>query len=138
MLSIFHECSSVGGCSGSMLKTVSFHLSCFLLMNQRFQEMALLPSTVHTWSVENSHAVTLRSHQVRFAGRVWAGIIGDYLTGSYLLPQRPISETYRRSQDTLPLLLEDVSIRIRQPMWFQHDGAPAHFARIVNEYLNDV
>jgi len=36
----------------------------------------------------------------------------------------------------LPVLLEDVPLATRQVMWFQLDGAPAHFARSVRQFLN--
>lgn len=39
-------------------------------------------------------------------------------------------------QEILPELLEDVPLDIRQHMWFQHDGAPAHFSLAVREYAN--
>lgn len=36
----------------------------------------------------------------------------------------------------LPILLEDVPLRMRETMIFQHDGAPAHFSRQAREILN--
>ena len=36
----------------------------------------------------------------------------------------------------LPEMLENVPLQVRQRLWFQHDGAPAHFARDVREYHN--
>ena len=35
------------------------------------------------------------------------------------------------------MLLEDVPLDIRRDMWFQHDGAPAHFHRNVRAFLNE-
>ncbi|GFU46221.1 hypothetical protein TNCV_2155541 [Trichonephila clavipes] len=35
-----------------------------------------------------------------------------------------------------PDLLQDVPIVLRNRMWFQHDGAPAHFSPDVRSYLN--
>ncbi len=40
-------------------------------------------------------------------------------------------------QDALPDLLEDVPLATRQQMWFQHDGAPGHFALPVRTFLNE-
>ena len=40
--------------------------------------------------------------------------------------------------DILPEMLENVPLQVRQRLWFQHDGAPAHFALDVREYLNNV
>ena len=40
--------------------------------------------------------------------------------------------------DILPEMLENVPLQVRQRLWFQHDGDPAHFALDVREYLNNV
>ena len=41
-------------------------------------------------------------------------------------------------RDILPEMLENVPLQVRQRLWFQHDGAPAHFSLDVREYLNNV
>ena len=41
-------------------------------------------------------------------------------------------------RDILPEMLENVPLQVRQWLWFPHDGAPAHFALDVREYLNNV
>ena len=41
-------------------------------------------------------------------------------------------------RDTLPEMLENVPLQVRQRLWFQHDWTPAHFALYVREYLNNV
>ena len=41
-------------------------------------------------------------------------------------------------RDILPEMLESVPLQVRQRLWFQHDGAPAHFALDVKDYLNNV
>ena len=41
-------------------------------------------------------------------------------------------------RDILPEMLENVPLQVRQRLWFQHDGAPVHFALDVREYLNNV
>ena len=35
-------------------------------------------------------------------------------------------------------MLENVPLQARQRLWFQQDGAPAHFVLDVREYLNNV
>ncbi|KAJ4446246.1 hypothetical protein ANN_12940 [Periplaneta americana] len=37
--------------------------------------------------------------------------------------------------DVLPELLEHITLDVRQRMWFQHDGAPSHFAHSVLEQM---
>lgn len=68
---------------------------------------------------------------------VWAGIVNDYLIGPYLLPTRLNGRCYRIFlEEVLPELLQEVPIGVRNQMWFQHDGAPAHFSMEVRNYLD--
>ncbi|GBO04646.1 hypothetical protein AVEN_268492-1 [Araneus ventricosus] len=70
---------------------------------------------------------------------VRAGIGGDHLVGPYLLPERLTGANYLVFlQQVLPKLLddEDVSAAMRSSMWFQHDGAPAHYSIHVRLQLN--
>jgi hypothetical protein len=79
----------------------------------------------HVWAEQNPHATVARNHQERFAVNVWAGIIGDNLIGSYLLPPRLNGHIYRIFlEETVPELLQDVPLIVRQQMWMQQDGAP--------------
>ncbi|GBM24186.1 hypothetical protein AVEN_4939-1 [Araneus ventricosus] len=67
-----------------------------------------------------------------------AGIVSDFLIGRYLLPKRLNGQCYLTFlEHVLPELLLDVRIAIRNRMWFQHDGASAHFSIGVRNYLND-
>ena len=68
---------------------------------------------------------------------MWAGIIGNCLLGSVLLPQCLNRATYLAFlQNLLPPLLENVPLAIRQTMWLQHDWAPTHFRINVRRHLN--
>jgi hypothetical protein len=40
-------------------------------------------------------------------------------------------------RNELPQLLENVDPNTRQHMWFQQDGAPPQFDRVVREYLDE-
>lgn len=91
----------------------------------------------HVWADVNPHATYPHAHQRRFSINVWAGILGDHLIGPYLLPERLNGKTYLTFlQHVLPDLLNVVPPRIRRVMWFQHDGAPAHYVRDVRNYLD--
>jgi hypothetical protein len=91
----------------------------------------------HVWADENPHATVVANHQWRFAVNVWAGIIGDYVIGPYLLPPRLNGHIYRLFlEDVLPELLQDVPLIVRQQVWMQQDGAPAHFTLEVREHLD--
>jgi len=90
----------------------------------------------HVWDEENPHAIFPTRHQQRWSVNVWAGIVDDYLIGPYLLPERLTGPIYRRFlEEVLPELLENVPLNVRHQMWFQHDGAPTHFAVQVREDL---
>lgn len=91
----------------------------------------------HTWCEENPHVVRESHYQYEFSVNVWVGIIEDYLIGPHFLPPRLNGIRYREFLEFhLPELLEDVPIRIRQRMWFMHDGAPPHFRLVAREYLD--
>lgn len=91
----------------------------------------------HVWATDNPHATRPHAFQQRFCINVWAGIVNDFLIGPYLLPTRLSGGSYLIFlKEVLPQLLHDVPIAIRNRMWFQHDGAPAHFSIDVRNYLN--
>jgi len=91
----------------------------------------------HIWVVENPHVVWPTSFQHQFSINVWAGMIDDLVIGPHVLPNRLNQESFLDFlQEILPVLLEDMPLATRQVMWFQLDGAPAHFARSVRQFLN--
>jgi hypothetical protein len=54
------------------------------------------------------------------------------------LPPRLNGEEYEAFlRNQLPPLLEDIPLRERERMIYQHDGAPAHFSRRVRGLLNE-
>ncbi|KAJ8950084.1 hypothetical protein NQ318_017809 [Aromia moschata] len=66
------------------------------------------------------------------------GFINNSLIGPIKLPNRLDGNSYLDFlQNTLPDLFEDVPLNLRNQMYFIHDDAPPHFARIVREYLNE-
>ena len=92
----------------------------------------------HHWEQENPHVIHRRGYQHRFSVNVWAGIVGNNLIGPYLLPYRLTGRVYTIFlRDVLPELLEDVPLETRRLMWFQHDGAPAHYFGEAREFLNE-
>lgn len=93
----------------------------------------------HIWNENNPHVIALRRDQHQFVINIWAGIVGEQIIGPYLLPPHLNGHVYAQFlQHVLPELLEDVPLDIRANMWFQHDGAPAHFALPVRHYLNEI
>lgn len=92
---------------------------------------------MHYWSIENSHCLREVEQQRPWSLNVWCGIIGDKLIGPLFIEGTLNGEKYcNLLQDELPILLEDVPLVVRQNMWFQHDGCPAHYSTIAREVLN--
>lgn len=60
------------------------------------------------------------------------------IIGPFELPETLNGERYLNFlQNDLPELLRDVDPELRETMWLQNDGCPAHYAAvIVREYLN--
>ncbi|GFV60961.1 uncharacterized protein TNCV_4716151 [Trichonephila clavipes] len=93
----------------------------------------------HLWAHVNPHGTITHAYQERFSINVWAGIVHNNLVGPYILPSRLTGRTYNIFlQEVLPELLVDVPPFVRSRMWFQHDGAPAHFSRNVRNHLDSV
>lgn len=91
----------------------------------------------HYWATENPHYVNPIQNQGHFGINVWCGIIGSYLIGPYFYEDILRSQQYLLFlQEQLPILLGNVPLQLRVNMLFQHDGAPPHKARIVQQYLD--
>ena len=66
---------------------------------------------------------------------VWIGIINNRLIGPFFLPDRLIDEYFLHFlQEELPILLEDLPLNVRQQLWFQLDGCPAHYSHPVRNW----
>ncbi|GFY14330.1 uncharacterized protein TNCV_1020951 [Trichonephila clavipes] len=64
---------------------------------------------------------------------------GDHLVGPYILPDRLTGPRYLIFlEQILPELLDSahVTAATRTSMWFQQDGAPAHFSISVRNHLD--
>nr|WP_253308897.1 DUF4817 domain-containing protein [Rickettsia endosymbiont of Ceutorhynchus assimilis] len=92
---------------------------------------------MHYWSIENPRWLREVEHQRPWSVNVWCGIIGDKLIGPYFIEGTLDGPKYRRFlSDHLPALLANLTRQQRANMWYQHDGCPAHYARISQEKLN--
>ena len=80
----------------------------------------------------------VRGYQQKFRVNVWAGIVGDYLIGLYVLPPRLNAQSYLVFlRDVLPELLEEqLLILLLFNHWFQHDGCPSHYGVDVRRFLD--
>lgn len=92
----------------------------------------------HWWSHSNPHVTRQDCFQHRFSVNVWAGIIGNCLLGPYFIEGRLDSVTYLNILNSVVNdMLDDVPLIYHRNLFYQHDGAPAHYQRQVREYLND-
>ena len=102
------------------------------------QEGVFNQHNLHQWREENPRAIREHGFQHRYSVNVWAGILGDRIIGPHIFPGHLTGEMYSTFLDlTLPQLLEDVPLNILCRMWYQHDGAPAHFSIAARQVLND-
>jgi len=91
----------------------------------------------HYWSQGNPHWTQHIDHQHRWSVNVWCGIVDGQVIGPYFFDGTVTGQSYFQFlQNEFPVLLENVPLDTRLRMWFQQDGAPAHFARVVRNYLN--
>lgn len=71
----------------------------------------------YVWTDDNSHAKRMENYQERFNINIWAGIVGDCLLGSYILPNYLHEDIYLTFlQGTLPDFLENVPLTIHRNM----------------------
>ena len=92
----------------------------------------------HTWSHDNPHETSVTKFQRRFSVNVWCGLLGNKLSGPFVFDNSLTGNTYEVFlRYELPGLLEDIPLKERSQMYFQHDGAPPHYIRCVREYLNE-
>lgn len=92
----------------------------------------------HFWSENQPSWITERNNQRVFGINVWCGIINGYLIGPHFYEGNLNADRYLNFlQFVLPELLEEVPLETRRNMWLQQDGAPAHNAGVVSEYLNE-
>jgi len=91
----------------------------------------------HEYAYENPHAIRSSRFQHDFKINVWAGIIGNFLIGPVILPDRLSGASYLNFlENSLPELLEDLPLVLRGEMWFLHDGAPPHYTVGVRNHLH--
>lgn len=90
----------------------------------------------HYWAAENPHVVRPDHFQRRFSVNVWGGLIEGSLLGPIFLERLNGDSYLQFLQEQLPDLLAEVPLSDRRQMWFQQDGAPAHFQTRVRDYLD--
>lgn len=88
------------------------------------------------WSQDNPHWMSGRREQTAAKIMVWTGIIGEHVIGPFFFEDTVTQESYLDMlTGFLMPELERLNIDVRT-IRFMQDGAPAHFALSVREWLN--
>ncbi|OXU19485.1 hypothetical protein TSAR_006288 [Trichomalopsis sarcophagae] len=91
----------------------------------------------HYWSPENPHWYREVLNQHHWSLHVWVGICNGQVIGPHFFERTINGQMYLEFlENDLPGYLENIPLAIRLNLWYQQDGAPAHYARIVRTFLN--
>lgn len=92
---------------------------------------------MHYWSEENPRWLREVCKQRPWSVNVWCGLIDNKIIGPYFIDGTLNRRKYEQILiEVLPQLLEDIPLYVRQTMWYQQDGCPAHSAQNITEILN--
>lgn len=92
----------------------------------------------HHWAQENPNIVVPRRNQVRFGFNVFCGLLGNRLIGPIIFDGTLTAARYLEILRTsLEDLLDELPLAQNIQIWYQQDGAPAHNAQCVIDYLNN-
>lgn len=92
---------------------------------------------MHYYAQENPRWIREGHFQTIYSTNVWCGILGNQIVGPYFFRDSLNGNTYLNFlRNILPVLLQNVNLQVRQDLWFQQDGAPAHYHRIVRNHLD--
>lgn len=100
--------------------------------------------TTRYWSDINPHWTQETHSQRPQKINVWAGIIGDRILGPYFFEENVNGDVYLNflQFELLPVLIvlfphDDEPNLVHERIWFQQDGAPAHYAVNVRRFLDE-
>lgn len=111
------------------------------------------PSHQHYWSIENQHLYEETHSQHTPGVMVWAALLGDRLIGPYFFTRTVsgkivphiftsfihLGPSYLEMLETfLKPIVDGFTSADRFQLWFQHDGAPGHYATAVRSYLDEL
>ncbi|KAJ8914803.1 hypothetical protein NQ315_014548 [Exocentrus adspersus] len=92
----------------------------------------------HYYDTQNSHIVQVNNHQHNWSINVWGGILHNYVIGPYIFQGSVTGEVFLNFlRNDFPRLIQHVPDFIKNRMWLQLDGAPAHFSVTVRHHLNE-
>src|SRR5215469_428712 len=86
------------------------------------------------WSRSNPHWYENFNNQHKRNINVWAGILGDSIIGPFFYEEALNGENYLQILQTE--IGEAVDNLATEEIWYQHDGAPAHYLAKVRQFLD--
>lgn len=91
------------------------------------------------WSDVNPHWMRENHTQTPQKLNVWSGIVGTQLIGPFFIEGNLTSDKYEilLRNEIVPTLRNLFGVNFNQ-LWFQQDGAPAHFGVNVRRYLDAI
>lgn len=91
----------------------------------------------HYWARVNPHVLKETGHQYRWAVNVWAAVHGDRIIGPVFIDGNLNGEKFLQLlRGPLTNYVNSLPEEERELTWLQLDGAPAHSAVLVRNYLN--
>lgn len=90
------------------------------------------------WSTDNPHLIVKTHTQYPQKVNVWCGILNNVVIGPYFINGTLTGETYLELlTETICPAIEHTMLGDERPIWYQHDGCPAHNSAGVKEFLNN-
>lgn len=92
----------------------------------------------HSWAIENPHLVHPLKQQGWSSVNVWCGMLNNRILGPVFIEGRLDGESYLNylRNEIEGLLDNEIPLRRRFQVVWQQDGAPAHNANFVRQYLD--
>ncbi|KAJ8937509.1 hypothetical protein NQ318_015975 [Aromia moschata] len=116
------------------------NLSRFILSSDesRFTNLGMFnKNNSRYWARENPHLYRQGAFQERFGVNVWMGVIGRRIVGPIFFENPLTADQYLQFlSNEIADFIENLPINEYFHIYYQQDGAPAHNARRVRDYLN--
>lgn len=92
----------------------------------------------HYWSGENPLQVREGHDQVRFSINCWCALLDNRVLAVYFYEGTLTGERYQAILETVLLpVIEELPLNVRNQLFYQQDGAPAHNSHVARGFLDD-
>lgn len=94
----------------------------------------------HYWAENNPHWIKQVKHQRNWQINVWCGIYNTRIIGPVFFTGTLTAERYCELilHGIVEEFLDNVPLNENLELWFQHDGAPPHFAAVTRNLLDQL